>query len=543
MFSMLAHRLDTCNVLTPLCRRMSSLAMDRGKSSRSYKLRTIEIHDRNGSYPVQVKETNMWTIDRVQELIKLVSENRSEFNLVDWQKVADRFPDRTPKACKTKYNLLMRDASAATSGTGKSMRKGGVYDLFSSESVGWSAEDDEMLLALFEVWGTKWDRISESIGKYTGTQCQGRYYWLRKKKMAKRGRAKSNSSGERKPEVPQLVSTQKRGRWSEAEGRKLRDLLIEHGRFDRSEAGKRLPGFSLAHIYYELDKALSGPGHASGTWTSAEHRALLELTKKHGRDWRSISLDMPTSRSATQCRLHYAYCCSGPVIKHRKWTTDEEERLRLLVDLSQQGKLKPSVAKHPAKDPHSQLSGIEEFSSADLSRFSTALRQDAQIPDTSPNVLVDRKNSVEWPLVSLYMMTHTVTQCRTKWAYMCRTKQALDCYRGPWTREEDARLYNLCQQAPNRWLWIMQRLVRPRGFAATKARYTSYIIRYVAMLRKCRGADWDPMADHFEEVHMRCEVRAWSRRQLEGYRPHDPYNCPHDMDLTGINNLTTTDVL
>ncbi|KAJ2068020.1 hypothetical protein GGH13_005074 [Coemansia sp. S155-1] len=504
--------------------------MDQGKATRSYKLRTINIHDGNGSYPVQVKETNMWTIDQVQELVKLVSENRSEFNLVDWQKVSDRFPDRTPRACKTKYSLLMRDASAA-SGTSKTMSRGGVYDLFSSESLGWSSNDDEMLLALFEVWGTKWDSISKSIGKYTGTQCQGRYYWLRKKRMLKR--TKPQNSDEQKPEVPQPANTQKRARWSEAEDRKLRDLLIEHGRFDYKEAGKRLPGFSLAYIYYELDKALSGPGHAAGTWTSAEHRALLELTEKYGRDWRSISLEMPTSRSATQCRLHFAYCCSGPVTKHRKWTPDEEERLRLLVDLSLQGKLKPSVAKQ------SQLSGIEEFSNADLSRFSTALRQDTRIPDATPNMPEDRKNSVEWPLVSLYMMTHTVTQCRTKWAYISRRTRALECYRGPWTREEDARLYNLCQQAPNRWLWIMQRLVRPRGFAATKARYTSYIIRYVTMLKKCRGAGWDPMADQFEEVHMRCEVHAWSRRQLEGYRPHDPYNCPCDMDLTGINSLTT----
>ncbi|KAJ2908229.1 hypothetical protein GGI21_003095, partial [Coemansia aciculifera] len=56
------------------------------------------------------------------------------------------------------------------------------------------------------------------------------------------------------------------------------------------------------------------------------------------------------------------------------------------------------------------------------------------------------------------------------------------------------------------------------------------------MLRKCRGAEWDPTADQFKEVHMRCEILAWSRRQLEGYRPHDPYEGPQDLDLTGIKS-------
>ncbi|KAJ2493341.1 hypothetical protein IWW37_000625 [Coemansia sp. RSA 2050] len=528
-------------------RRMPILAVEWGRSSLSYKLRILEVHDDNGSYPVQIKETNTWRIDQVQKLIELVTANRSEFNVIDWRKVSDQFPDRTTRACQSKYKLVMRDISAA-SGHGKSLQtrvKGGAYDVFSNESAGWTAEEDGVLLALFEVWGTKWDKISENIGRYTASQCQGRYYWIKKRKAAKptasnATRTKGSRCLRERPKVerpkPPPGSATKRAHWSEAEDRRLRDLLKKHGRFDRNEASKLFPDFYLAHVYYELDKALTRPQHVSGTWTRSEHQALLDLIEKHGRDWRSISLAMPTNRSAYQCRLHYAYCCSRAVTKYRKWTADEEERLSLLVDLSRQGKLEPSVAKQPDKDPPG-LPGIKNLSStAGLSRFSAALKKDSVIPEPPATPAKNENSPISWPLVSLYMMTHTTAQCYGKWARMTRSSRNQECFRGPWTREEDARLYELCQQAPSRWSWIMLRLVRPRGLAAAKIRYSTYISRYVDMLRKCRGAEWHPMADGFEEVHMRCEVLAWSRRRLEGYRPHDPYSRPHDMDLTGISH-------
>ncbi|KAJ2684133.1 hypothetical protein IWW39_005088 [Coemansia spiralis] len=427
----------------------------------------------------------------------------------------------------------MRDISAASS-HGKSLQtrvKGGAYDVFSSESVGWTTEEDETLLSLYEVWGTKWANISEVIGRYTASQCQGRYYWIKKRKTARPPSATRPKGSRSLGEHPKPASVTERVHWSEAEGRRLRNLLKKHGRFDRYEASKLFPDFHLAHIYYELDKALTRPQRASGTWTRAEHQALLDLVDKHGRDWRSISLAMPTNRSANQCRLHYAHCNSRAVAGFRRWTPDEEERLKLLVDLCRQGKLKPGVAKQPDKDPP----GSKDLS--DLGRFSMALKKDLAIPD-SPAITParDQSSPISWPLISLYMMSHTASQCYSKWVRMTRSSHDLECFRGPWTREEDARLYELCQQAPNRWIWIMPRLVRPRGLSATKARYSSYIARYVDMLRKCRGAKWDPMADGFDEVHMRCEVLAWSRRRLEGYRPHDPYNRPHDMDLTGISH-------
>ncbi|KAJ2809950.1 hypothetical protein H4S07_002962, partial [Coemansia furcata] len=119
----------------------------------AYRLRTVELHDGRGggSYPVVIKGTNLWTVDQARALIDGVSESRSEFNTVDWQKVADGFPDRTPRACKAKYRLLMRDmALAAGAGHALRLAKGGAYELVAKEKEAWTPDDDETLLALHE---------------------------------------------------------------------------------------------------------------------------------------------------------------------------------------------------------------------------------------------------------------------------------------------------------------------------------------------------------------------------------------------------------
>ncbi|KAJ2891499.1 hypothetical protein IWW38_003594, partial [Coemansia aciculifera] len=240
----------------------------------------INVHDdgKDGKcHPVLIKETKMWTTDDVQKLIDAASKTKGEFNVIAWQKIADRyFPNRTADACKKKYELLLRDISAATSSArflktttavqsrGKKVKP---YDFLSTRSKEWTLEDDKTLLALCEVWDTQWDQIAKSIGKYTGSQCKGRYYWLRKKNRLKKTVAGDRDQEKHKgplQEQQNLSSTdvpQQRARWTEAETKKLRDLIIAQGRFDYKEASKQLPGFSLSNIYYELDKVLSGPDH------------------------------------------------------------------------------------------------------------------------------------------------------------------------------------------------------------------------------------------------------------------------------------------
>ncbi|KAJ1797465.1 hypothetical protein LPJ59_003122, partial [Coemansia sp. RSA 2399] len=88
-------------------------------------------------------------------------------------------------------------------------------------------------------------------------------------------------------------------------------------------------------------------------------------------------------------------------------------------------------------------------------------------------------------------------------------------------------LYKLYASAPNQWKWIMDSLPRKRLYGQVVRRHTIYISKYVEMLRECRGPQWDPLADGFEEVHMRCEIWAWYKGTMIGYRAQDPQKCPY----------------
>ncbi|KAJ1999702.1 hypothetical protein H4R26_004953 [Coemansia thaxteri] len=249
---------------------------------------------------------------------------------------------------------------------------------------------------------------------------------------------------------------------------------------------------------------------------------------------------MPTDRSPAQCRAHYVNICISPIITRSKWTTDEIERLKLLVRLFKQGRLTANKDEQLARGPLTQtaLAGFEEFSTADISRFASALNQDDQESQETKDATSGRQPrnrfNVDWQLISLYMGNRTWKQCYYMWMTLHNKRPGFSCYEGPWSREEDMLLYTLYQQAPNKWSWIASRLPRKRDRQVVRARYISYVGTYVDMLRQCRGAEWDPLADQFEEVHMRCEVLAWYRRQSLGYRPQDPYKCPLDLCMTGL---------
>ncbi|KAI8325069.1 hypothetical protein GQ54DRAFT_302136 [Martensiomyces pterosporus] len=233
-------------------------------------------------------------------------------------------------------------------------------------------------------------------------------------------------------------------------------------------------------------------------------------------------------------------CCIKPVAKRGRWSKEEEEQLRHLVDICVKGQLSPEIVlQRHQKGTQSRPSSVDNINAAKFEmygRFADALKKDNSSRLNSQGD--STAGAIVWPLISTYMGVRTASQCRLKWYYMQKNSSSDDgCefYKGPWTRDEDATLYRLYRMNPGRWLWIHQGLPRRRKLISVKARYVTYVGRYVEMLRRCRPPGWDPMDDQFEEVHMRCEILAWHRGQLEGYRDSDPYESPYDLDLTGYS--------
>lgn len=215
----------------------------------------------------------------------------------------------------------------------------------------------------------------------------------------------------------------------------------------------------------------------------------------------------------------------------------------MLVKLYEEGKLVSHVF---AKE-------MTDQEDARIGRLLDALKKDEQqsLNDSDAVQVAKEKESIaklgltKWRLIALAMTTRTAPQCYRQWHHLKLTdkQNQIETCTGPWTQEEDACLYELYQQSPEQYGWISKKLPHPRKVRTVRSRYKNYIRKYVAMLQRCRGAKWDPMLDQFAEVHMRCEIGAWHKKTLEGYRAQDPYPDPFELDLTGYETWKKDNLL
>ncbi|KAJ2662700.1 hypothetical protein IWW48_001758 [Coemansia sp. RSA 1200] len=366
---------------------------------------------------------------------------------------------------------------------------------------------------------------------------------------------------------------------------------------------KHFPEFTVTKVYNAVARLGVEPNRALGRWSAEENAALMDLLRRHGTNrWIQVSREMPTTRTPAQCRLHYRTTGSVSATYKRTWTRDEFDRLRDLVHLHLRGKLAHVVplaaSATTAMDEtylrmmqqQQQLAGTPSHglllsgrrggSDSGFRRMVVAAELDARNAASKGEHRHQGKEEdrasgsgpiiskrIPWSLISLHMGTRSAVQCQRKWNTErsgfynflsakdnSSSSNAEEKERGsamlPWSLEEDMQLYKLYNERPGKWKWIssglsaihnqQQRQRQPRTYYQIIRRHTSYVGKYVAMLRQCRGALWDPLDDGFEEVHMRCEILAWYRGALHGYRPTDPAKCPYDLDLTGFKSWTQT---
>ena len=67
-------------------------------------------------------------------------------------------------------------------------------------------------------------------------------------------------------------------------------------------------------------------------WSEEEDQYLLELVKRYGLDWATISRCMDGNRSGKQIRDHYLNKLA-PAISKDKWTEDEDHRILALFKI------------------------------------------------------------------------------------------------------------------------------------------------------------------------------------------------------------------
>ncbi|KAJ2613199.1 hypothetical protein H4S08_002345 [Coemansia sp. RSA 1365] len=324
--------------------------------------------------------------------------------------------------------------------------------------------------------------------------------------------------------------------WTPAETQILRDLLEKHRGFYYPKFAKHLPGFSYNQVHQELERLQVGTFCKTGRWTAGERKELLYLARKYPEDWFMVARKMSTPRTATQCRAAHRVIVLGHTKEPSRWSREETERLHHLVKLFREGKLD---IEH--KDTNSRNDVEYGFSSTDtdtsprLRRMMQALKQDtAQSGSALADTPVKKASGIPWSKIASLMGFRTPVQCMSKWSNeRCKQIHEREVFSGPWSLEEDRMLYTLFLQAPRKWTWLAQNLPRRRRLQSISWRHRCCIMHYVDMLKECRGPSWDPLADGFEEVHLRCEINTWYSGISEGYRIEDGYTCPYDLDLTG----------
>ncbi|KAJ1743391.1 hypothetical protein LPJ55_001772 [Coemansia sp. RSA 990] len=482
-------------------------------------LKTYFVEPTNVTAPdgstVEIKRLRIrkWQVEEKQKLMSLVKQQLETSDSIDWTAISKEIPGRSAQSCKIRYNktqsIRIEDIESGTQEELGMKRAGRGYR--------WTVEEHEKFLTLRSIMGNKWGSVSEMLKTRTAIQCGT--HWLGIVRARKR-----DSTIDQPAAKPPCQSS--KFHWTSKETDRLRELLLQHKKFDFQAISKHFKGFSRSRIHYAFEELVNGG--TRGRWSKEECRELLKLARVYQNDWVKVSLYMPTRRSKTQCCMMYSRLMMGAHRGYKKWTLEETQRLNGLVD-SWQRTNSPNSNEDKLNDP------VTRAFQKDIAANRITLSSLPTLKD-QPD-LAKPKKPIPWTLIALHMDGRSAIQCRNKWnsdrVHDRQPKPKLDSsaenrvYTGPWTQEEDRQLYVLSIKYPRHLKEIQNQLPRYRRALAIMAR-DRLVKRYVNMLKECRS-DWDPLEDDFAEVHMRCEVYAWYWAKMEGYRPDDPYPCPLDF--------------
>ena len=247
---------------------------------------TFETHPSSGA--LFITDHNDWTDEEI-EALKRATENKQK---VHWSKVAVKV-GKTATRCRSKYNELHAPK----------LRRGR-----------WTLEDDEQLLDLINMYGTKWKKIAEEINKnsdgYVGIRGaeQCRYRWNHKLKYHDQVMVEGNFSKEEKALVQEGVHMFGKN-WAA-----IQKTYLPH----------RTPAQCM--------RWWSQYGQNTGNWTQEEDERLRFAIKEYGEAptvWKEIA-DLVLTRTPTQCRKRWCQSLN-PNIKSGPWPQEEQMRLAEVV--------------------------------------------------------------------------------------------------------------------------------------------------------------------------------------------------------------------
>jgi hypothetical protein len=114
-------------------------------------------------------------------------------------------------------------------------------------------------------------------------------------------------------------------KWLPEEDDLLRSLVSETHPNSWSAIAKHFPTKTAPQISGRWEKVVN-PKLVKGSWTRDEDQVILQFVEQNGyKDWAKLAGLLP-GRTGKQCRERFKHHLD-PVLEHRAWTADEDERL------------------------------------------------------------------------------------------------------------------------------------------------------------------------------------------------------------------------
>jgi hypothetical protein len=305
----------------------------------------------------------------------------------------------------------------------------------------WTPEEDEKLTTAIanthkKEWRkelkTDWAAVSALVPSRTRNQCIMRWERALNPSVARTaGRA-----------VP----------WTEDEDNKLKDLVQMHGGKDWAAIAALVPGrtqIQCARRRHAFLKLITKQGTArSNWWTTDEDNKLKYLVQIHGsKDWAAMATLVP-GRTKSQCTSRWYYfskVSTDPATVHNRWTVDEDNKLKDLVQMHGGKDWAAITALVPDRTQHQCSRRWHTFLKLSAKRATEYLDLWTADEDNKLKDLVQMHGTKHWAAIAALVPGRTTIQCARRWHRFLKIKTERATSRYRWTEEEDSKLKDLVQ--------------------------------------------------------------------------------------------------
>lgn len=319
-----------------------------------------------------------WTGDEDELLAELHAVHGSTFSII-----AQQMNGRSLEQCRDRWSILCRKAT-----------------YYRDASLGrWTSEEDNLLVQLYKMHGTKWRTIATQLPGRTANSIRVRLHRLSRDELSAADKG---------------VSDNAKSSFTPEEDKALFASLIRVGRKDWSLVAAHVPGRSAVQCRVRW-KRLRRLGNISELWTAEEDETLAQSVETLGdSNWAAVACMIP-GRTAIECKKRWEFCVL-PGKNDKPWTEEEDEVIRqgylagrkaadIAFDLL--GRSREAIrARYQSELKKQLVTNRAHWTSAEQKRLAAALEKPEHISAGG------RRN---WAAVASEVLTKNPAQCKRKY--------------------------------------------------------------------------------------------------------------------------------